>query len=67
MTISEEKVALANQMNEIINKYSKRLQHDLNKFKMELEADNAGVTEMLEKRNLLKKLITNFVLKKKGN
>ncbi|CAF0815613.1 unnamed protein product [Didymodactylos carnosus] len=33
-----------------IERYYKKLEHDLNKFKMELEADYSGITETLEKR-----------------
>lgn len=30
-------------------KYMRRLDQDLMKFKMELEADNCGITEIIEK------------------
>lgn len=36
-----------------VDRYTRRLDQELSKFKMELEADNAGITEMLEKRNNL--------------
>lgn len=36
-----------------VDRHSRRLDQELSKFKMELEADNAGITEMLEKRNCI--------------
>ena len=35
-----------------VERYYKKLENDLNKFKMELEADYSGLTETLEKRML---------------
>lgn len=35
-----------------VDRYLRRLDQELQKFKMELEADNAGITEVLEKRSL---------------
>ena len=32
-----------------VDRHLRKLDIELNKFKMELEADNAGITEMLEK------------------
>lgn len=49
---SEEKVQLANQIYELVDRYVKRLDNELHKFKCELEADNQGITEVLEKRSL---------------
>ncbi|RWS14695.1 Inhibitor of growth protein 3-like protein [Dinothrombium tinctorium] len=49
---AEEKVHIANQIYELVEKYLKRLDQELQKFKIELEADNAGITEILEKRSL---------------
>lgn len=46
------KVQLANQMYESVDKYLRRLDSELHKFKCELEADNKGITEVLEKRSL---------------
>lgn len=43
-------MALANQIYELVDKYLRRLDQELQKFKIELEADNAGITEILEKR-----------------
>ncbi|KAK7602079.1 hypothetical protein V9T40_009520 [Parthenolecanium corni] len=47
---SEEKVQLANSMVDSMGKYMRRLDQDIMKFKMELEADNCGITEIIEKR-----------------
>lgn len=47
---TEEKVQLANTMTDTLGKYMRRLDQDILKFKMELEADNCGITEIIEKR-----------------
>ncbi|XP_044593304.1 inhibitor of growth protein 3-like [Cotesia glomerata] len=49
---ADEKVNLANSMYDLVDRYLRRLDQELHKFKMELEADNKGVTEILEKRSL---------------
>jgi inhibitor of growth protein 3 len=49
---SEEKVQLSNQIYELVDRYLRRLDTELLKFKCELEADNQGITELLEKRSL---------------
>lgn len=49
---ADEKVHLANQMYDLVDRYLRRLDQELHKFKMELEADNKGITEVLEKRSL---------------
>ncbi|KAL7292173.1 inhibitor of growth protein 3 isoform X2 [Trichogramma pretiosum] len=49
---ADEKVNLANQMHDLVDKYLRRLDQELDKFKGELEADNKGITEILEKRSL---------------
>ncbi|XP_034937760.1 inhibitor of growth protein 3 isoform X2 [Chelonus insularis] len=49
---ADEKVHLANQMYDLVDRYLRRLDQELHKFKMELEADNKGITEILEKRSL---------------
>jgi hypothetical protein len=54
--ISDEKVHLANQMHDLVERYLRRLDQELHKFKMELEADNKGITEVLEKRNVLNRI-----------
>lgn len=48
---AEEKVNLAGQMYELVDRYLRRLDQELGKFKNELEADNAGITEVLERRS----------------
>lgn len=47
------KINLASESHDIVERYFKKLESDLNKFKMELEADYSGITETLEKRRLL--------------
>nr|CAI5818985.1 unnamed protein product [Callosobruchus analis] len=49
---ADEKVQLASQMYDLVDKYLRRLDSELHKFKCELEADNKGITEVLEKRSL---------------
>lgn len=49
---SDEKVQLSNQIYELVDRYLRRLDTELLKFKCELEADNHGITELLEKRSL---------------
>ena len=51
LSLSEEKVKVANEMYELMGRYMKRLDHDLNLFTLELEADTAGITEILEQRS----------------
>ena len=51
--ITNTKINLANESHDFVEKYFKKLENDLHKFRMELEADYAGVTEMLEKRRRL--------------
>nr|CAD7436129.1 unnamed protein product [Timema monikensis] len=48
----DEKVHLANQMHDLVERYLRRLDQELHKFKMELEADHSGITQVLEKSNL---------------
>ena len=47
---TEAKINLATESHEIVERYYKKLENDLNKFKMELEADYSGITETLERR-----------------
>ena len=35
-----------------MDRYLRKLDQELHKFKLELEADNRGITEILEKRSL---------------
>ena len=52
LEITTTKMNLANESHELVDRYYKKLENDLHKFKMELEADYAGLTEVLEKRRL---------------
>jgi len=47
-----EKVNLAEDAYSLVDKYMRKLDQELLKFKLELEADNRGITEILEKRSL---------------
>lgn len=49
---ADEKVQLANQMYDLVERYLRKLDSELFKFKLELEADHNGITEILEKRSL---------------
>jgi len=52
MRYADDKVQIAEQMRDIMIKLVHRLDGELEKFKLELEADHAGITEELEKRSL---------------
>ena len=39
-------------MYDLVDRHLRRLDQELHKFKMELEADHAGITELLERRSL---------------
>ena len=47
-----EKVTVAEDAYSLVDKYMRKLDQELLKFKLELEADNRGITEILEKRSL---------------
>lgn len=49
---ADEKVQLAGQMYDLVDRYLRKLDSELYKFKCELEADHNGITEILEKRSL---------------
>ena len=49
---TDEKVQIAHQMYDLVDRHLRRLDQELHKFKMELEADHAGITELLERRSL---------------
>lgn len=49
---ADDKVHIAAQMHNIMTKLVQRLDTELERFKLELEADHAGITEELEKRSL---------------
>uniref|UniRef100_A0A182Q1X6 Inhibitor of growth protein n=1 Tax=Anopheles farauti TaxID=69004 RepID=A0A182Q1X6_9DIPT len=65
---SDEKIQLAAQMYDLVERYLRRLDTELFKFKCELEADHNGITEVLEKRSLeLDTTTTNGGLNQKEN
>jgi len=49
---ADEKVHIANAMYDLVERYLHKLDEELHKFKCELEADNKGITEILEKRSI---------------
>lgn len=51
MKYADNKVQIASQMHDIMIKLIQRLDTELEKFKLELEADHAGITEELERRS----------------
>ncbi len=50
--VASEKVACAEDCYGLVDRYLRKLDDELGKFKMELEADNRGITEILEKQSL---------------
>ncbi|CAH0589070.1 unnamed protein product [Chrysodeixis includens] len=64
---ADEKMALANQMYDLVDRYLRRLDTELHKFKCELEADNKGITELLEKRSLDLDVNTNHTSTSNNN
>lgn len=49
---ADEKVNVAKNMHDLLERYVRKLDQELEKFKCELEADSPGITEVLEKRSL---------------
>lgn len=49
---ADEKVQIANQVYDTVERYLRKLDQEVSRFKMELEADHAGITEVLERRSL---------------
>lgn len=49
---SSEKIQNAEECYNLVDRYLRKLDQELHKFKMELEADNRGITEILEQRSL---------------
>ncbi|XP_060845986.1 inhibitor of growth protein 1 homolog [Rhopalosiphum padi] len=47
---SDEKIQLVNKLHKLMAKYKNQLDIDLDKFKMDLEADEVGITEQIEKK-----------------
>ena len=39
---ADEKISIANQMRELLSRFQRKLEQELTKYKLELEADNAG-------------------------
>ena len=60
---SNEKVLISEESYGLVDRYLRKLDHELHKFKMELEADNRGITEILEKHSLELDLPANNALK----
>eukprot|EP00795_Rhopilema_esculentum_P001978 gene1978-17523_t len=50
---ADEKVTMASQIFDLVDRHLRKLDQELVKFKMELEADCAGITEILEKRSMM--------------
>lgn len=48
---SEGRIKMATQVQDLLDKYLRKLDMDLQKFKFELEADSAGITESLEQKS----------------
>jgi len=49
---SKEKIQIAEESYALVDRYLRKLDQELHKFQLELEADNRGITEILEKRSL---------------
>jgi hypothetical protein len=49
---SMEKIQIAEESYGLVDRYLRKLDQELHKFQLELEADNRGITEVLEKRSL---------------
>ncbi|CAI2330620.1 unnamed protein product [Caenorhabditis sp. 36 PRJEB53466] len=48
--LAQRKFAIAEKMQELLKKYQTHLEKEKTNFQCEMEADNSGVTEMIEKR-----------------
>ncbi|XP_047122695.1 inhibitor of growth protein 3 isoform X1 [Hydra vulgaris] len=48
---ADEKVSMASQIYDLVDRHLRKLDQELGRFKMELEADCSGITEILEKRS----------------
>lgn len=48
-SILDDKIEIAQEMQDHLSKYIAGLDQELHKFKMELEADYSGITEKIEK------------------
>jgi len=49
---ASEKIQIAEECYSLVDRYLRKLDQELHKFQLELEADNRGITEILEKRSL---------------
>ena len=49
---SQEKIQIAEDSYALVDRYLRKLDQELHKFQLELEADHRGITEHLEKRSL---------------
>ncbi|MCL4132786.1 UNVERIFIED_CONTAM: hypothetical protein GTU68_059458 [Idotea baltica] len=49
---ADEKVSIASNLHDSLERYVRRIDVEIEKFKCELEADSPGVTEVLEKKSL---------------
>merc|ERR1712173_218823 len=49
---ASEKIQASEECYSLVDRYLRKLDDELHKFKMELEADNRGITEILEKQSL---------------
>ncbi|KAB7507434.1 Inhibitor of growth protein 3 [Armadillidium nasatum] len=49
---ADEKVAISSNLHESLERYVRRIDAEIEKFKCELEADSPGITEILEKKSL---------------
>ena len=56
---SQEKIQIAEESYALVDRYLRKLDQELHKFQLELEADNRGITEVLEKRSLELDVQTN--------
>lgn len=50
---AEEKVSMASQIYDLVDRHLRKLDQELSRFKMELEADCSGITEILERRSMV--------------
>lgn len=61
---ADDKVLISNQLYDLLEKYIKKLDQELQKFKLELEADHAGITSKLEQELSSKTLNEHVSLNK---
>lgn len=61
--LSDEKVQLAGQMYDLVTRYLRRLDQETHKFKLELEANHSGITEILEKSRSYSYVLIDLIIK----